>query len=174
MTDQPRVLMIAGPNGAGKTTFARSFLPNEAHTLTFLNADEMAAGLSPLNPSSMNQRAAKLLLLRIDECVAQRETFSIETTLSGLNYRSRIQDWRRQGYLVKLFFLWLPSADVAVARVAHRVSLGGHDIPEDVIRRRFERGWENFQMYYKQLVDEWQIYDATPTPAILLHEGGRR
>lgn len=122
----------------------------------------------------MNQRAARLLLQRIDECVAGRETFTIETTMSGLNYKSRISEWRVKGYLVKLFFLWLPSADMAVARVASRVRLAGHDIPEDVIRRRFDRGYENFQNSYRELVDTWQIYDATRIPPIMLEEGRRQ
>ena len=149
----------AGPNGAGKTTFAREFLPNEGNCPTFINADLIAAGLSPFNPEAASVRAGRLMLEEIDEMVRQRKSFAFETTLSGRAYLHKIQQWQKFGYHVKLLFLSLPTSDVAVARVAARVSQGGHNIPEDVICRRFRAGLQNFDTLYKQQVDAWMLYD---------------
>lgn len=155
----PTIIIIAGPNGAGKTTFAREFLPQEANCLTFINADLIAQGLSPFRPEEAAVRAARLMLEMIAECVKRRESFAIETTLSGRTYARMIPQWRQAGYEVVLFFLQLPSEDLAVARVADRVAQGGHDIPEPVIRRRFHAGITNFHALYKPLVDVWRLYD---------------
>lgn len=154
-----KIIIIAGPNGAGKTTFAKDFLPSEAKTLNFINADLIAAGLAPFNPESIAIKAGRLMLEEIDECVYAGKSFAFETTLSGLSYIRKIQLWQRLGYLVKLWFLSLPNADAAVARVAQRVMQGGHNIPEDVIRRRFTSGLDNFHLRYKLLVDSWVLYD---------------
>ncbi len=159
-----KIIIIAGPNGAGKTTFARHFLPQEAHMLRFVNADLIAAGLSPFNPEVAAIKAARLMLKEIDECAKKGESFSFETTLSGLNYLRRIKDWRTEGYIVKIWFLSLDSADYAVSRVAERVEQGGHNIPEEIIRRRFAAGLTNFQNKYKAVVDSWALYDGTLTP----------
>jgi predicted ABC-type ATPase len=131
-----KIIIIAGPNGAGKTTFARSFLPAEAQCNRFINADLIAAGLSPFAPEAAALRAGRLMLEEITSCVRRGENFAFETTLSGRAYRSHIKQWREQGYHVSLFFLSLPNAEAAIARVAARVRQGGHDIPEVVIRRR--------------------------------------
>ncbi len=154
-----RIVIIAGPNGAGKTTFAQTFLPVEAGILRFINADLIAAGIAPFAPDTVALRAGRLMLEELDRCAAAGESFAFETTLSGRNYLRRIAEWRRQGYRVSLFFLWLPDAETAIARVAERVRQGGHDIPEPTIRRRFAAGWDNFQKYYKGAVDEWTVYD---------------
>ena len=159
MNNQLKVVIIAGPNGAGKTTFAREFLPNEANCPTFINADLIAAGLSPFNPEAATVKAGRLMLEEIDELVRQRKSFAFETTLSGRTNLHKIQQWQKIGYHVKLLFLSLPNSDVAVARVAARVSQGGHNIPEDVIRRRFRAGLLNFDTLYKQQVDAWMLYD---------------
>jgi predicted ABC-type ATPase len=159
VTEAGRIIIIAGPNGAGKTTFAREFLPQEAHCPDFINADLIAAGLSPFNPEAVALRAGRLMLEEIASRLAQRRGFAIETTLSGRSYAQQIPGWRQQGYHVKLIFLSLPSAEMAVARVAARVTQGGHSIPEAVIRRRFATGLRNFNEPYKRLVNAWVLYD---------------
>ncbi|MDQ0083383.1 MULTISPECIES: zeta toxin family protein [Variovorax] len=155
----PKIVIIAGPNGAGKTTFARAFLPQEAQISRFINADLIAAGLSPFAPEAEAIKAGRLMLEEIAECVRRRESFAFETTLSGLSYLRHIGAWRKSGYHVSLFFLALPTAEFAVARVAERVRQGGHHIPEDVIRRRFEAGRRNFDDRYRAAVDAWALYD---------------
>lgn len=163
-----RALIIAGPNGAGKTTFARCFLPVEARLPRFINADLIAAGLSPFQPEMASIKAGRLMLEEIQECVERNESFAIETTLSGLGYLRHIEDWRRRGYVVTLYFLKLPDAETAIERVAERVSQGGHSIPEPVIRRRFASGWTNFQQRYRFVVDAWAVYDSAEIPPVLL------
>ena len=154
-----KIIIIAGPNGAGKTTFARDFLPAEAQTLRFINADLIAAGLAPFNPESAAFKAGRLMLEEIDDCVEAGVSFAFETTLSGLVYLKKIAVWQAMGYQVKLWFLSLPNEDIAVSRVALRVAQGGHNIPEDVIRRRFKAGLENFYNYYSKVVNSWALYD---------------
>ncbi|WP_295004276.1 zeta toxin family protein [uncultured Dechloromonas sp.] len=163
---QPRVLIIAGPNGAGKTTFAREFLPNEAGCPAFINADLIAAGLAPFAPESAAIAAARLMLQELNRHFASRTSFAFETTLSGRGYLRLIDQWQAAGYRVKLIFLQLDSPEEAIARVAQRVRQGGHDIPENVIRRRYSAGLENFRQYYAPRVDAWMLYDnsgLTPT-----------
>lgn len=163
-----RVIIIAGPNGAGKTTFAREFLPLEADCLLFVNADLIAAGLSPLAPERAAIQAGKLMLRSIAEHARRRESFAFETTLSGLGYARQIPIWRQSGYRVELFFLSLPDPEAGVARVRQRVAQGGHDIPEPVIRRRFASGRRLFDSVYKPLVDEWALYDSAGDEPVLL------
>lgn len=163
-----KILIIAGPNGAGKTTFARSFLPEEAQCPRFINADLIAAGLSPFAPEGAAVKSGRLMLGEIDSCVAQGESFAFETTLSGVGYRQRIRRWRALGYHVSLFFLRLPDAQMAIARVAMRVRQGGHDIPEGVVRRRFTAGLHNFEAVYKAEVDDWALYDNAGEEPVLL------
>lgn len=159
MSPDQRIIIIAGPNGAGKTTFAREFLPQEAGCLTFINADLIAQGLSPFRPEEAAVRAARLMLEMIAACVERGESFAIETTLSGRSYARMIPRWQQAGYQVALFFLQLPSAELAVARVADRVAQGGHHIPEPVVRRRFGAGIAHFHGLYKPLVNAWRLYD---------------
>ena len=164
----PKIIIIAGPNGAGKTTFAREFLPQEAGCPVFVNADLIAAGLSPFAPERAAIQAGRLMLDAIAQHVARRESFAFETTLSGRAYARQIPHWRQLGYHVELFFLSLPSADVAVQRVAERVRQGGHDIPEATIRRRFESGRHLFSDVYQPLVDQWALYDNSGDEPILM------
>ena len=162
-----RCILIAGPNGAGKTTFAMEFLPKEGETITFLNADLIAAGLSPFAPESVAFEASKILLQRIIQCISSGESFGLESTLSGKAYLRHIKLWQEKGYRVELHFLKLPSADLAVERGRYRVKHGGHNIPEPVIRRRFRRGLENLDSY-KPLVDCWKIWDTSSgTPELI-------
>ena len=159
------IIIIAGPNGAGKTTFAREFLPNEANCPTFVNADLIAEGLNPLQPEQEAVAAGRMMLEMIRRYVSEGRSFAFETTLSGRAYASMIPRWREQGYRVRLFFLRLPSPEIAIVRVKQRVATGGHNIPDDVIRRRFDAGLKNFENIYQPLVDEWKLYDSTgPTP----------
>ena len=156
-----KIIIIAGSNGAGKTTFARDFLPAEAQTLRFINADLIAAGLAPFNPETASFKAGRLMLEEIDECVDAGHSFAFETTLSGMAYLKKIAIWQAHGYQVKLWFLSLPNDDIAVSRVALRVLQGGHNIPEDVIRRRFKAGLENFYERYSKVVNSWAFYDSS-------------
>ena len=158
MTDK-RVILIAGPNGAGKTTFAREFLPQEAQCPVFVNADLIAAGLSPFLPEKAALKAGRLMLQEIDGHTARGDSFALETTLSGRAYSRRIPEWQASGYLVSLYFLRLQSPELAIARVAERVRQGGHNIPEGVIRRRFKAGLQYFETLYKPKVDDWMLFD---------------
>lgn len=162
-----RILIIAGPNGAGKTTFAREFLPEDEFE-NFVNADLIAAGLSPLNPDAAAMRAGRLMLEEIDGYVERGDSFAFETTLSGRIYAGRIRKWRDAGYWVDLVFLELKDVEMAIGRVAERVQHGGHGIPENVIRRRFELGRDNFETIYKPIVDEWCLYDNSGTAPVLM------
>lgn len=171
MTNELKIVIIAGPNGAGKTTFAREFLPNEAHCPTFINADLIAAGLSPFEPEAVAIRAGRMMLEEIENCVQARKSFAFETTLSGRTYLHKIHEWREMGYHVKLIFLSLPSADVAVTRVAGRVNQGGHNVPENVVRRRFAQGLHYFNNLYKVSVDSWILYNNSGNVPVLLEWG---
>ena len=170
-TSQLKILVIAGPNGAGKTTFARQYLLREANCPIFVNADYIAHGLSPFSPSTAAIRAGKLMLSEIREHIGRSKDVALETTLSGRRYARMIPQWQAKGYGVKLIFLDLASVDIAIARVAARVAQGGHSIPEDTIRRRYESGRRNFEHTYKTLVDAWAHYDASGSAPVLMDEG---
>ena len=162
--------IIAGPNGAGKTTFARAFLPQEASCLNYVNADLIAEGLSPFNPEGVAFEAGKLLLKKLDDLASKKESFSFETTLSGLNYVRRIKSWKKQGYEVILFFLKLPNDEMAINRVKLRVAEGGHNIPENTIKRRYNKGWNNLNQHYKHIVDAWVVFDNSGEIPVILDE----
>lgn len=167
-----RILIIAGPNGAGKTTFAEEFLPHEADCPEFVNADLIAAGLSPFRPDSVAFTAGRLMMERIESLVASGSNFALETTLATRSWATRIPQWQAKGFQVALHFIQLPNPEFAVKRVRHRVQNGGHDIPEQVIRRRFERGLVNLEKTYRQLVDQWFLYDGSHQPPRLYDAGG--
>lgn len=171
MKRKKKIIIIAGPNGAGKTTFAQEFLPNEAGCPNFVNADLIAAGLSPFAPEVAVFKAGRLMLEQIHEHVKKKDCFAFETTLSGRMYAQLIPQWQAKGYLVKLFFLSLPSVDLAVSRVRLRVEQGGHDVPLRVIHRRFAAGLRNFHSIYAKLVDEWALFDNSGKHPILIEEG---
>lgn len=160
----PAIYIIAGPNGAGKTTFANLFLPKYVQCSEFLNADLIAAGLSPFAPERQNLRASELMLERMASLIAARTTFAFETTLAARSYARQIPQWQRAGYTVHLFFLWLPTVDLAIERVANRVRQGGHHIPEPTIRQRFSRGLSNFHHLYRPLIDHWMFFDGSQVP----------
>ncbi|MBN6739303.1 zeta toxin family protein [Acidithiobacillus sp. MC6.1] len=162
------IIIIACPNGAGKTTFAREFLPNEAVCPVFVNADLIAAGLAPFAPETAAMRAERLMLAEIKRHFRAGECFAFETTLSGRACLRYIRQWQQAGYWVELIFLKLNRAEEAVAHVEQRVRQGGHNIPESVIRRRFDAGLENFQRQYAPAVDAWVLYDNSGEKPVLL------
>ncbi|MFW8601792.1 zeta toxin family protein [Desulfobacterota bacterium M19] len=156
---EKKIVIIAGPNGAGKTTFAREFLVHEAGCPIFVNADLIAAGLSPFQPEQASFRAGRLMLAEIKDYVRKGESFAFESTLSGRHYVRMIHEWRKNGYRVKLIFLRLASEEIAMDRVRNRVAQGGHNIEPEIIRRRFCKGLDNFNNLYKNLVHVWVEYD---------------
>jgi predicted ABC-type ATPase len=162
---KPTIYLIAGCNGAGKTTFAKEFLPKEVKCLRFLNADEIARGLSPFKPSASAVQAGRLLLQQIDNSLRQRETFALETTLSGKTYIRRFREARQLGYDIELHYLWLSSPIQAIARVRQRVQLGGHDVPVADIRRRFKRSIVHLIEDYLPQATRWIIWDSRSLPA---------
>ena len=166
-----KIIIIAGPNGAGKTTFAREFLPNEAECPQFINADLIAAGLSPFAPDLAAVKAARLMLENITDLERRGESFAFETTLSGLIYARRIRRWQEAGYHVTLFFLSLPDAQMALDRVAERVRQGGHNVPSDVVCRRYAAGLRNFEQVYRDAVDAWAMYDNSGDEPVLTNWG---
>lgn len=172
MSSQKKIVIIAGPNGAGKTTFAREFLPSEGGCPIFVNADLIAAGIAPFQPETAAFRAGRLMLQEISNHAEHEHSFAFETTLSGLGYPRMIDAWRKSGYVVKLIFLSLATPEDATRRVAVRVQQGGHDIPPDTIRRRFDAGLRNFHTIYRQRVDSWQLFDNGGEQLLLIEEGG--
>jgi predicted ABC-type ATPase len=155
----PNVYIVAGSNGAGKTTFATEFLPRHAQCREFLNADLVAAGLSPFDPDTAAVAAARVLLARLKTLVQQKRDFGFETTLAGKTYAPMLREIKAAGYVRHLFYLWVPSVDIALARVAQRVRQGGHNVPESAVRRRFDVGLRNLAQIYLPLFDSWQWFD---------------
>ena len=158
-TERPRLIVLAGPNGAGKSTAAPLVLTEALSVHEFVNADVIARGLSAFRPERAALQAGRIMLERLRELVGSRMTFAFETTLAGRNYAAWIADLRRGGYIFHLVFLWLSSPELAINRVRERVRLGGHDVPEETIRRRYEAGLRNFFALYQPLADEWCLYD---------------
>ena len=166
------IVIIAGPNGAGKTTFALAYLRIEAMGLEFVNADLIASGLVPLGSRHVDVQAGRLMLAEIDTLVAEGRSFAFETTLAGRGYLRRIDQWRCMGYRVTLLFLSLPSPEVAIERVRQRVAQGGHHVPDDVVRRRFDAGFDNFWHLYTASVDGWVLLDNTDRTPAIIETGG--
>ncbi len=163
----PSLYIIAGCNGAGKTTAAYNLLPDVFKTIEFVNADEIARGLSPFNPESVAFQAGRIMLERLEHLISKKKSFAFETTLSGLTYLNFIQSAKLKGYDITLFFIWLNSIELAKKRVAARVEKGGHNIPEDVIKRRYTKGIKNFFKYVVE-ADDWYIYDNSGVQYMLV------
>jgi predicted ABC-type ATPase len=153
----PNLYIISGCNGAGKTTASYTILPEVLNCREFVNADNIAAGLSPFNPESVALESGRMMLKRIDELVREQADFAIETTLSTRSYVSLIKEVQSAGYKVSLLYFWLSSPEVAIERVAKRVTKGGHHIPSDVIERRYYRGIYNLYHLYMPVCDEWVL-----------------
>lgn len=160
--------IVAGANGVGKTTFAREFLPKYAHCREFLNADLLAAGISPFDPDQAAVAAGRVLLARMKELIQRGKDFGFETTLAGKTYETILRNMKDRGYRLHLFYLWVPKVELAIARVVHRVEQGGHNVPEDVIRRRFDAGSRNLLQVYLPLMDSWHIFNnSTLVPSLI-------
>jgi predicted ABC-type ATPase len=172
----PQAIVIAGPNGAGKTSAAPDLLRDTVGIGAFLNVDVIAEGLAAFDPRSVAMEAGRVMLRRIAELSRSRENMAFESTLSGGSVRRRLDGLRKLGYRLHKFYLWLPSPDLAVARVRLRVKSGGHDVPEEVIRRRFWRSLVNFDDIYRPLSDTWRLYDGTATGSrsLIAHGRGNR
>ena len=165
---QPNLYIIAGPNGAGKTTASYNLLPEILHCTNFVNADEIARGLSPFAPETVPVQAGRIMLERIEELLPQRVDFAIETTLATRSYVQLVRRAQAFGYKVHLIFFFLENEEQAIQRVAQRVSNGGHNIPEDDIRRRFKRGIYNLIHLYMPICDSVLVYNNEKTPAKLV------
>lgn len=168
MKTAPEIFVIAGCNGAGKTTFARKFLPRFAKCQEFVNADLIAGGLSPFAPGAAAIEAGRIMLGKINELAEQRRTFAFETTLSGRGYLALFRSLKASGYKIHVIFLWLPRIDLAIQRVKDRVRRGGHSVPEQDIRRRFDRGVRNLLTDYHSLVDTWTLFDNSQSEPQLI------
>lgn len=165
----PLVIILAGPNGAGKSTAAAHLLPGG---MTFLNADEIAKEQPGYPSQAADFQASRILLSRMDELEEKRADFAVETTLASRSLAPRVNRLRQVSYLFRLVFLYLPSPELSIARVAGRVRLGGHHIPEETIRRRYSAGMRNFRELFQPLADVWDVYDARrPMPPRLIARG---
>lgn len=163
----PNLYIIAGCNGAGKTTASFTVLPEMLNCWEFVNADEIAKGLSPFQPEKAAFESGRIMLHRISELLEDGKDFAFETTLSTRSYMSFIKKAKEAGYKVTLLFFWLDSVVTAKERVKHRVEQGGHDIPDDVIERRYKRGIQNLVKLYLSRVDYWLIFDNTNKPTLI-------
>lgn len=160
----PLVVVVAGANGAGKSTAAPSLLRDSFRVTEFINADTIAAGLSAFRPASVAIAAGRIMLERMRHLAVSRKNFAFETTLASRTLAPWPAAWKRDGYHVHLLFLWLKSAELAVTRVAERVRLGGHDVPVEVVRRRYAAGSQNLFQLYMPLIDSWQMFDNSEGP----------
>jgi len=168
-TPKPTIYLIAGCNGAGKTTFAKEFLPSVG-VIRFLNADEIARGLSPLDPSVVAFKAGRLLLSELRELIDRQETLALESTLSGKTYVKIFKEAKQRGYRIELHFVWIPDVREAIRRVRQRVIEGGHDVPVEDIKRRFARSIQHLLDDYAPLANKWFLWDNSTPPAKLLAE----
>lgn len=167
---RPRCIIIAGPNGAGKTTFARAYLLKDAGIVNFVNADYIATGLSPLVPERAARAAGRIMLEELERLTKAKESFALESTLSGRTYIELIKGWKELGYRIEVVFLKLDSPGISLKRIASRVAQGGHDVPKVDVLRRFDRGLSNFLEHYRGLADHWILYDASGNVPVLLSE----
>lgn len=166
--------IISGCNGAGKTTASYTVLPEILNCKEFVNADEIAKGLSPFNPESVGIAAGRLMIARIESLLSRKESFSIETTLAPLSYYKLIKRAQCIGYTVSLVFFWLNTPELAIKRVAERVKNGGHNIAENVIRRRYASGLYNLFKIYLPVVDYWMIANNSVSPSVVIAEGSKQ
>ncbi len=164
----PTLFVIAGCNGAGKTTLSKNLLPEYLGVKEFVNADEIARGLSPFNPEGVAFTAGRIMLERIQELAKEKKDFAIETTLATKTYESLFKELKAKRYEIVLLFVYLNSSKEAIKRVAKRVSEGGHNIPKEIIERRYERGLKNFREIYLNLTDGWVVFDNTEGTSILV------
>lgn len=167
----PSIVVVAGPNGAGKSTVAPALLHGALAVDEFVNADVIASGLSAFDAESAAIAAGRVMLARVHELAERRVTFAFETTLASRTFAPWLRALRTSGYDVQLVFLWLPSADFAIERVADRVRAGGHSVPAETVRRRYRAGLRNFFSLYAQLASAWRLYDSSGPVPRLVAEG---
>ncbi len=167
----PTLYIISGCNGAGKTTASYTILPEILDCREYVNADAIAAGLSPFQPETVAFEAGRLMLDRIEYLIRQGVDFAIETTLSTKSYVQTINKCRDLGYEIVLIYFWLPSTDLAIERIKERVERGGHHIPDDVVRRRYKRGLENLHQLFIPLCDYWMVVDNSGNTPVQIAEG---
>lgn len=154
----PSVIVLGGPNGSGKSTAAVRLLHDKLTVMEFVNADEIAKGLSPFNPEGVAVQAGRIMLDRIEELSNRGESFAFETTLASRTFASFIKRLQQErGYQFRLVYIWLRSPHLNVGRVALRVESGGHEVPQDTIRRRYFRSVRNLFDLYLPLADEWSV-----------------
>lgn len=168
MTTQPQILVLAGPNGAGKSMAAARLLPT---SIPFINADEVAKTLPNYPSQGADIEAGRIVLRRMDELEREHASFAVETTLASRSLAARIRRLRQSGYRFRLLYLWTPNDEFSVLRVAARVRAGGHNIPEETIRRRYAAGIRNFFAIYQPLADKWEVYNNTELTPTLVAEG---
>lgn len=169
---RPLMIIIGGPNGAGKTTAAMEVLPHALHLLEFLNADEIAKGLSPLNPTSVRIQSSRLMLERANHFIKNKTSFAFESTLAAGNAPEKlIRQAKAQGFGVVLLYFWLSSPQLALARVQQRVARGGHDIPESDVYRRYERSMKNLFHLYLPKANAWMVFDNSNDKPELISVG---
>ncbi len=156
--DEPNVIVISGPNGAGKSTAAPQLLQGALAVSEFVNADVIARGLSAFDPEHVAIQAGRVMLARLDELAMQRVSFAFETTLASRTFAHWISQLKTTGYVFHLIYLWVPSAELAISRVQQRVQSKGHHVPDDIVRRRYTRGLQNFFGLYRPLADTWRMY----------------
>jgi predicted ABC-type ATPase len=164
----PHLIIIAGPNGAGKSTTAPALLKGTLGVTEFVNADVIAQGLSAFNPDRAAFQAGRVMLERLQQLAAEGENFAFETTLASRTFAHWIEALKQTGYTFHLLFLWLPSPEFAIARVAERVRMGGHDVPEETIERRYYAGLKNFFKLYRPLADSWYFLDNSQVAQSIL------
>jgi predicted ABC-type ATPase len=164
------IYVIGGANGSGKTTLALTLLPRFLQVFEYVNADAIASGLSPLNPESMAMQSGRLMLERLQTLAEAGVDFAFETTLAARTFVPFLNGCKLRGYTINLIYLWLPSADLAVERVAKRVASGGHNIPVEVVRRRYARGLKNLVELYLPISDGWMIFDNSDGESRIIAE----
>lgn len=157
----PAVVVLGGPNGAGKSTAAPRLLRGSLQVEEFVNADTLAQGLSAFRPEDVALEAGRIMLKRLDDLESQGKSFAFESTLASQALARRLERLKKRAYGIHIVYLWLPTAELAIARVAERVRTGGHDVPSDDVRRRFVRGRRNFFTRYRSLADTWRVYDGS-------------
>lgn len=170
--EQPIVLVVGGPNGAGKSTASTALVHDTVGIDRYINADAIARGLSPFEPELSAVAAGRVMIDHIEHLAKNRESFALETTLSGVRLAQRLMRLQQAGYKLHLVYLWLPTIDLAINRVRRRVSLGGHDINDDVVRRRFVRSLRNLTEVYLPIVESWRVYDNAEADARMIAKGG--
>jgi predicted ABC-type ATPase len=169
--DGPAVVILAGPNGAGKTTCAAALLPVDLHIRQFVNADTIAAGLSAFAPETAAIQAGRVMLDRLAELARERQSFAFETTLASRSFAPFLRRLKEEGYRLHIIYVWLRTPELAVQRVAARVSQGGHSVPESVVRRRYGRGLRNFLRLYRPLADSWVLCDNSGGGPVVVARG---